>query len=91
LIVESEIGFGPQLEEALQTEGAETVIVRDPYSNHGARSVSRFVVCAAVINNQHRSVAKALSVPVLIYGHDVPVPARTATIVRELKHMLSQE
>ena len=90
LIVESEVVFGPKLQDALEGAGAETVIVRDPYSDEGARHIAAYAICAAVINAQHSGVAKALSVPVLVYGLDAEVPARGDAIMRGLKRMLSE-
>jgi hypothetical protein len=53
-------------------------------SNHAA------AYCAAAINSVHRSVAKALSVPTLIYGPQTEVPARTDAVLLALKALLSK-
>jgi hypothetical protein len=90
LIVESEVAFGPELQDALERVGAETVIVRDPYSDEGARRIAAYAVCAAVINDQHRNVANTLNVPVLVYGQHAEVPARADAIMHALKRLLSQ-
>jgi len=89
LIVESEVALGPMLQDALEHEGAETIIVRDPYSANGEAQLKRYAVCAAIVNGVHRGMAKGLSVPALLYGGDMPVPARADAIIRELKAMLA--
>jgi hypothetical protein len=89
LIVESEVALGPALQDALEHEGAETIIVRDPYSSNGAAQLERYAVCAAIVNSVHRGVERVLSVPALLYGGDMPVPARTDAIVHELRAMLA--
>jgi len=90
LLVESEVPLLRELMSALENEGAETVYVTDPYSDVGAERIASFILCAAAINAVHRSVAKALDVPVLIYGADTEVPPQADAIVRELKGMLSK-
>ena len=90
LIVESEVALVLPLQNALENEGAETLAVSDPYSPSGAESIATFTVCAAVINSVLRSVARALDVPVLIYGASTTVPPQANAIVRELKGMLSK-
>ena len=89
LIVESEVVLGPKLQDALEREGAETVIVGDPYSEEGAKRIATFTVSAAAINSVHRGLARALDEPVLIYGPNTAVPSEVDAIVRELKTMLS--
>ena len=76
--------------QALENEAAETVYVTDPYSDAGAKRIAGFAVCAAAINSQHRSVAKALTVPVLVYGASTEVPAQAAAIVPALKALLPE-
>jgi hypothetical protein len=91
LIVESEVSLSPKLQDALEDEGAETVVVPDPYSTSGAQSIARFIICAAVVNVAHSGVADALTVPVVVYGPNRPIPARVEAIVAELKRVLTEK
>ena len=90
LIVESEVVLGPKLQDALEREGAETVIVSDPYSEEGAKRIATFTVSAAAINSVHRGLARALDVPVLIYGPNTAVLPQVEAVVPALKAMLSK-
>ena len=90
LIIESEHPFVYHLRAALEEEGAETVVVTDPYSVAGADRISMYSVCAAAVNDVHRSVAGGLkSMPVLVYGREERVPAEIGAVVRGLKEMLT--
>jgi hypothetical protein len=82
LIVESEVSIWPALQGALESEAAETVLIRDPYSTEEAANVTRYNIRAAAINSVHRSVAEALKVPVLVYGEQTAVPARVDASAR---------
>jgi hypothetical protein len=42
LIVKSEVLLAPKLQDALEEQGAETVLVRDPYTPTGADNLTRF-------------------------------------------------
>ena len=88
LIVESEAQLLRELMRVLESEDAECVYITDPYGDAGAKRVGSYVVCAAVINSVHRSVAGSLDVPVLIYGAQTSVPLEAGAIVRALKGML---
>jgi len=90
LIVESEVPLLHELIRALENEGAETVYVTDPYGDTGAKRIEAYAYCAAAINSVHRSVAKALSVPVLVYGAHTEVPAQVDAVLRALKALLSK-
>jgi hypothetical protein len=90
LIVESEVVFGAKLQDALEHEGAETAIVRDPYSADGPARMSQYAVCAAAINVVHEGCGKALTVPVLLYGEAMLVPAHIDAIKEALERLLSR-
>jgi hypothetical protein len=54
LIVESEVSsFASHLQEAIERTGAESLVVRAPYSADGVKSIKRFKFSPAVINVQH--------------------------------------
>ena len=89
LIIESEVVFGPQLQGALEGAGAETMVVRDPYSPTGAARIAQFDVCAALVNSAYDSIVEAMTVPVVIYGPNQPIPARVDAVVAELKRTLA--
>jgi hypothetical protein len=92
LIVESEVRLLHELIGMLEgTEGAEAFYVTDPHAAAGTERIAAFTSCAAVINGAHRGIAKALDVPVLVYGVHTAVPAEAGAIVRALKEMLPPE
>jgi hypothetical protein len=92
LIVESEVRLLHQLMSILEeSEGAETFYVTDPYAADGAKRIAVFTSFAAVINSAHKGVAKALDVPVLVYGTHTAVPAEAGAIMQALKVMLPPE
>ena len=91
LLVESEAPLLRELMSALENEGAETVYVTDPYSDTGVVRMVEYTYCAAAINSVHRSIAKTLRVPVLVYGPQTEVPAGTDAIMLALKALLSEE
>jgi hypothetical protein len=92
LIVESDVRFLDQLQKALEAEGADVLVVRDPHSVVGAQRLTRSVFSAAVINDWYGRVDHSLPhVPVLPYGKASPVPARADAIIGELKRLLGIE
>jgi DNA-binding NtrC family response regulator len=90
LIVESDGAFSSELQEALEREGAETIVAGDPLSSNGVARIGRYQVCAAAIRATHEGVAKFLNVPVLLYGEALPVPAESAAIKEALERLLSR-
>jgi hypothetical protein len=89
LIVESEVSsFARLLQEPVEQTGAESLVVRDPYSVAGVERIKRFKFSAAAINVQHRAVIDDLDVPVVVYGGS-ETPARSDVIVSKLKRLLS--
>jgi CheY-like chemotaxis protein len=89
LIVESDIQFQRQLQEALKLEGADTLAVTDPNSVAGAQQITRSAFSVALINDWHRRAHLALGrMPVVVYGGRAPVPAQVVVIVSGLKGLL---
>jgi hypothetical protein len=91
IVVESEPPLLRGLLSALESEGAETVYVTDPYSDAGAKRIARFTYCAVAMNAAHRRVAETLDVPVLIYGPHTAVPAEVGAIMQALRVILPAE
>jgi hypothetical protein len=88
LIVESEVSsFASRLQEVIERAGAQSLIVRDPYSADGAQRLKQFKFSAAVINVQHRRLIDDLDVPVVVYGGS-ETPAFPDVIVSKLKRLL---
>ena len=90
LIIESEVVLAPNLQDALEHEGTETVLVRDPHSLKGAEHIAQYQFCAAAINAVHSGVAEDVTVPVLFYGENERVPADVDAIVKELRTLLAE-
>ena len=73
LIVESETtAFVIRLQAAIQETGAETLVVRDPYSADGEERLREFAVSAAVINAQHGRLAERRGIPCVVYEGEAP-------------------
>jgi hypothetical protein len=88
-IVESDLVFLDQLQRALRAEGADLLIVTQPYSVAGAQRLTRLVFSAAVINDRYRRVLRSLRhMPVLLSGGTSTVPVQLDAIVDELKRLL---
>jgi len=85
LIIESEVApFVVALQDAFERQGAETLVVCDPYAAKGLEHMKRFTFSAAVINAQHAGLAK-LSVPTLVYGSTDTVDAIVVALRKLLK------
>jgi hypothetical protein len=88
VIVESEVSsFASRLQEAIELTGAESFIVRDPYSAEGVDRIKRFKFSAAVINVPHSRLIDNLDVPVVVYGGSA-TPAFPDVIVSKLRRLL---
>jgi hypothetical protein len=83
------LALGPRLQEALESKGAETLVISDPYSTNGTANFARFSICGAAVSGVHQNVARALKVPVVVYGEQTAVPARVDAIVGELKRIFA--
>jgi hypothetical protein len=85
LIIDSEISaFADQLASTLRGGGAETLIVRDPYTGSGPDRIKAFAFSAAVVSSEHETLARRLGIPIVLYTRsDQP-----AAIVRSLEEVL---
>jgi len=90
LIVESDVVLVGQLQKALQAEGADVLVVTDPFSAAGTQRITGLIFTAAVVNDWYRPHPSLRHMPVLLYGRSSSVPAQADAIVGELKRLLGR-
>jgi DNA-binding response OmpR family regulator len=85
LVVEPDVtSFVSQLQEAIEAEGAESIVVRDPAA--AMARCKRFEFSVALVNVRHHDMVGRLIMPAMLYD-----PADGfATVIARLRAMLAQ-
>jgi hypothetical protein len=85
LIIDSEVsGFADRLAATLEHGGAETLVVRDPYSGNGPERIRQFTFSAALVSAEHGSVTANLGMPTVLYTRSEKPEAIVASLERML-------